>query len=148
MRIPRVLVVDDDPVISRLVRLALQSKGYHVVVTETTHAGLKELFQDKTDLILLDYMLPEQNGLSFLKDLRSEPELRYIPVIMMTTTGLNEVVQAAKILGSNDFMSKPFDLKTLMEKVARLAPLPDEEKNEDETTEEPDSQTPNGGLRS
>jgi two-component system phosphate regulon response regulator PhoB len=132
MRAPRVLVIDDDPTIARIVRLTLQSKGYNVVVSETTHAGLKELFQEKTDLILLDYMLPEQNGLSFLKDLRAEPELRHIPVIMMTTTGLSDVVQAAKILGANDFIGKPFNLQTLLEKAIRLAPLPEEEVNSDD----------------
>jgi DNA-binding response OmpR family regulator len=136
MRAPRVLVIDDDPTIARIVRLTLQSKGYSVAVTETTHAGLKELFQEKTDLIMLDYMLPEQNGLSFLKDLRAEPELRHIPVIMMTTTGVSDVVQAAKILGANDFIGKPFNLQTLLEKALRLAPLPEEEvTSEDEAAE-------------
>lgn len=136
MRIPRVLVIDDDPTIARIVRLTLQSKGYSVVVTETTHAGLKELFQEKTDLIILDYMLPEQNGLAFLKDLRAEPELRYTPVIIMTSAGNNEVVQAAKILGANDFMGKPFNIQTLLEKTMRLAPMPEEEKPEDDSTED------------
>jgi two-component system phosphate regulon response regulator PhoB len=136
MRAPRVLVIDDDPTIARIVRLTLQSKGYSVVVTETTHAGLIELFQEKTDLIMLDYMLPEQNGLSFLKDLRAEPELRHIPVIMMTTTGVSDVVQAAKILGANDFIGKPFNLQTLLEKALRLAPLPEEEVTSGEETGE------------
>ena len=64
-------------------------------------------------------MLPEQNGLSFLKDIRAEPELPHIPVIMMTTTGVSEVVQAAIILGANDFITKPFTLETLMDRVTR-----------------------------
>jgi CheY-like chemotaxis protein len=136
MRKPRVLVIDDDPTIARIVRLTLQSRGYNVAVSETTHAGLKELFQEKTDLIFLDYMLPEQNGLAFLKDLRAEPELRNIPVIMMTTTGLAEVVQAAKILGANDFIGKPFNIETLLEKAMKLAPMPEKENEEDESSDE------------
>lgn len=127
MRIPRVLVIDDDPTIARLVRLTLHSKGYDVVVAENTHDGLKELFQQTTDLIILDYMLPEQNGLSFLKDLRAEPELATIPVIMMTTASVGEVVQAAIILGANDFLTKPFDLKTLLERVEKFVPMPEED---------------------
>ncbi|NMB55894.1 MAG: response regulator [Leptolinea sp.] len=125
MRIPRILVIDDDPTIARIVRLTLHSKGYDVVVAEDTHQGLKDLFQETTDLILLDYMLPEQNGLAFLKDIRAEPELSHIPVIMLTTTGLSEVVQAARLLGANDFLTKPFDLNTLIERVSRLAPFPE-----------------------
>jgi DNA-binding response OmpR family regulator len=136
MRTPRILVIDDDPTIARIVRLTLQTKGYRVVVSETTHAGLKELFQEKTDLVILDYMLPDQNGLAFLKDLRAEPELRYISVIMMTTTGFTDVVQAAKILGANDFIGKPFHLETLLEKVMKLAPLPEKDAKEQE---EPDT---------
>jgi two-component system phosphate regulon response regulator PhoB len=127
MRIPRVLVIDDDPTIARIAKLTLRSKGYDVVVTEETHSGLIELFREKTDLILLDYMLPEQNGLSFLKEIRADPELKDIPVIMITTTGLSEVVQASVLLGANDFIAKPFNLKDLIERVGRLAPMPDEE---------------------
>jgi FixJ family two-component response regulator len=48
---------------------------------------------------------------------------------MMTTTGVSDVVQAAKILGANDFIGKPFNLQTLLEKALRLAPLPEEECN-------------------
>jgi len=127
MRIPRVLVIDDDPTIARIAKLTLRSKGYDVVLAEETHSGLIELFREKTDLILLDYMLPEQNGLSFLKEIRADPELKDIPVIMITTTGLSEVVQAAVLLGANDFIAKPFNLRDLIDRVGRLAPIPEEE---------------------
>jgi len=141
MRIPHVLVIDDDPTIARIVRLTLQSKGYAVVVAEDTRTGLKELFKEKIDLIILDYMLPDQNGLSFLKDLRAEPELAHIPVIMMTTTSVGEVVQAAIVLGANDFMTKPFDLKTLMDRVTRFVPLPTEEALSDEASTSEETQS-------
>jgi DNA-binding response OmpR family regulator len=127
MRIPRVLVIDDDPTIGRIAKLTLRSKGYDVVLTEDTHTGLIELFREKTDLILLDYMLPEQNGLSFLREIREDPELAEIPVIMITTTGLSEVVQAAVLLGANDFIAKPFNLQNLIDRVSRLAPMPDDD---------------------
>jgi DNA-binding response OmpR family regulator len=130
MRIPRVLVIDDDPTIARIAKLTLRSKGYDVTVTEDTRAGLIELFRQKTDLILLDYMLPEQNGLSFLKEIRDDPDLAEIPVIMITTTGLSEVVQAAVLLGANDFVAKPFNLQNLIDRVARLAPMPEEEEDD------------------
>jgi DNA-binding response OmpR family regulator len=137
MRIPRVLVIDDDPTIARIAKLTLRSKGYDVTVTEDTRAGLIELFRQKTDLILLDYMLPEQNGLSFLKEIRDDPDLAEIPVIMITTTGLSEVVQAAVILGANDFVAKPFNLQNLIDRVSRLAPMPEEENDvEEEATED------------
>jgi DNA-binding response OmpR family regulator len=130
MRIPRVLIIDDDPTIARIAKLTLRSKGYDVVVSGETRSGLIELFREKTDLILLDYMLPEQNGLSFLKEIRMDPDLMYVPVIMITTTGLTEVVQAAVILGANDFIAKPFNLKDLIDRVSRLSPMPDEDNDE------------------
>lgn len=135
MRIPRILVIDDDPTIARIAKLSLKSKGYDVVVSEDTRAGLRELFREKTDLILLDYMLPEQNGLSFLKEIRSDPDLAEIPVIMVTTTGLGEVVQAAVLLGANDFIAKPFNLQDLLNRVGRLVPAPEEEQISDQTPE-------------
>jgi two-component system, OmpR family, phosphate regulon response regulator PhoB len=130
MRIPRVLIIDDDPTIARIAKLTLRSKGYDVVVSGDTRSGLIELFREKTDLILLDYMLPEQNGLSFLKEIRIDPDLMDVPVIMITTTGLTEVVQAAVILGANDFIAKPFNLKDLIDRVSRLSPMPDEDNDE------------------
>lgn len=127
MRIPRVLVIDDDPTIARIAKLTLRSKGYDVTVSEDTRTGLIELFRQKTDLILLDYMLPEQNGLAFLKEIREDPDLAEIPVIMITTTGLSEVVQAAVLLGANDFVAKPFNLQNLIDRVARFAPIPEQD---------------------
>lgn len=144
MRIPRILVIDDDPTITRIVKLTLRNRGYEVNTAEDTHSGLKELFQETIDLLMLDYMLPDQNGLSFLKDIRAEPELKKLPVIMMTTISSGDVVQAARILGANDFITKPFDLNTLVEKVAKYVPL-SEEKAEtnsgDETAETTGDQT-------
>ncbi|MEI8131647.1 MAG: response regulator [Leptolinea sp.] len=127
MRIPRVLVIDDDPTIARIAKVTLNSKGYNVVLAGDTHAGLIELFREKTDLILLDYMLPDQNGLSFLKEIRAHPELAEVPVIMISTTGLSDVVNAAILLGANDFVAKPFNLKDLIERVSRLAPMPEDD---------------------
>jgi two-component system phosphate regulon response regulator PhoB len=135
MRIPRILVIDDDPTIARIAKLSLKSKGYDVVVCEDTRSGLKELFREKTDLILLDYMLPEQNGLSFLKEIRSDPDLAEIPVIMVTTTGLGEVVQAAVLLGANDFIAKPFNLQDLLNRVGKFVPAPDKEQISDQPLE-------------
>ncbi len=131
MRTPRVLVIDDDPTIARIAKLTLKNQGYEVVIAEDTKNGLKELFKETTDLLLLDYMLPEQNGISFLKDIRSEPELCNLPVIMLTTIGSSDVVQAAKLLGANDFITKPFTLETLVERVSRLVPI-----HEDEPTDQ------------
>lgn len=135
MRIPRILVIDDDPTIARIAKISLKSKGYDVVVSEDTRSGLRELFREKTDLILLDYMLPEQNGLSFLNEIRSDPDLAEIPVIMVTTTGLGEVVQAALLLGVNDFIAKPFNLQDLLNRVGRLVPAPEDEQISDQTPE-------------
>jgi DNA-binding response OmpR family regulator len=126
MRKIRVLVIDDDPTIARIAKLTLRNQGYDVAIAEDTKTGLKELFNATTDLLLLDYMLPEQNGLAFLKDIKAEPELRHIPVIMLTTAGSPDVVQAARILGVNDFITKPFTLETLIERVSKLAPIPEE----------------------
>jgi two-component system phosphate regulon response regulator PhoB len=132
MRKPRVLVIDDDPTIARIAKLTLRNIGYDVAIAEDTKTGLKELFNETTDLLLLDYMLPEQNGLAFLKDIRAVPELRFLPVIMLTTIGSPDVVQAAKILGVDDFITKPFTLNTLVERVTRLVPIPEENPTDSE----------------
>lgn len=89
----KILLVDDDKVFVEMYKLRLEASGYEVVVVEDGEKALVSAMQEKPDLILLDIMMPKINGLDVLDILKSTPETKEIPVIILTALlkDVNEV---------------------------------------------------------
>lgn len=114
----RVLVVDDDRVIVELVTIILRSAGYHVQTARDGLATLKIVDESAPDLILLDYMLPEMNGLQVLGIIKEKyPD---ISVIILTGMGNEEIAVRAMKAGADDYIMKPFRNTDLLERVATV----------------------------
>ena len=117
----RVLVVDDEPHIGRIVQYRLEQGRYAV---STCHDGLEALDilrrPDPLDLILLDIMLPQVSGLEVLAQLRRIPHRANTPVIMLTAKGSEIDREQATALGAADFVIKPFSPKKLLARVDEL----------------------------
>lgn len=121
----RVLVVDDIPLmrtmltkyVTTLGRNSLRSLGQEVQVDvlEANNGAdaLALLEREKADLIFLDLMMPEMDGLTFLIHRREKPELRDIPVVVCSASTEEDSASHARSLGANDFMSKPFTLRSI-----------------------------------
>jgi len=110
----KILVVDDDPAALRLLSKTLTSEGYDVIKAQTGREALEEARAHRPAAITLDVLMPHMDGWSVLSALKADPELRDIPVIMVTV--LKERGMAFS-LGASDFMTKPVDraaLKTLL----------------------------------
>lgn len=122
MKKGHILVIDDDRVILRLVEVTFLTKGYCVSTANNAQSGLMKALSETPDLILLDYMMRDRNGLELLKDLRAVPELSKLPVIMLTADGSSEVVSRAIQTGVNDYIVKPFNVKKLVERVKKWLP--------------------------
>jgi CheY-like chemotaxis protein len=86
----RVLLIDDDDVVRRGVRLALEPIGWHVTEAENGRIALDSLSTSRPDVIILDLMMPTMNGFEFLDELRARAEWRDIPVVVMTAKDLTE----------------------------------------------------------
>ncbi len=110
----RVLVVDDDPGIVKLVRAYLEQAGYQVLVAHDGKAALHVARHDKPDLVVLDLMLPEMDGWDVCRALRKESE---VPIIMLTA----RVEESDKLigleLGADDYVTKPFSPRELVARV-------------------------------
>lgn len=125
----RVLVVEDDPSIAIGLRINLESEGYVVEVADDGERGLELARTGAPDLIVLDVMLPNKNGLEVLHDLRSEG--RTMPIIILSAKS-NEMDKVAGLeLGAEDYVAKPFSLAELLARVrgalrrsAHVAPAP------------------------
>jgi len=108
---PRVLVVDDEPQIRRALRLVLRANGYEVVEVGTGEAALDSLTVQTFDLMILDLMLPDLNGVEVCRRLR---EWSRLPVVVLSAHGEEEVKVRALDEGADDYVTKPFSAPELL----------------------------------
>ena len=113
----KVLVVEDDINIAELLRLYLEKDGFEVKIAHDGGEGLKLAESEQPDLVLLDIMLPGEDGIAVLRRLRSSPVTADIPVIMATAKGSEYDRVVGLDLGADDYLSKPFGM---MEMVSRI----------------------------
>jgi DNA-binding response OmpR family regulator len=108
-----ILVVEDNEMISEPLILLLELLGYKVDWAQNGRIALEKIHEQGYDLILLDIMMPEMNGYDVLRYLKNNPELRHIPVVMLSALDdIKSVVQCIQ-LGADDYLFKPFD-RTLL----------------------------------
>ncbi len=112
----KILVVDDEDNIRRLISYNLTMDGHQIILANNGKECLEKV-KEKPDLILLDVMMPEMNGLETCLRLKNDPQTKLIPVFMLTAKSqLNNVEKAFKA-GANDYITKPFDPVNLNEQV-------------------------------
>lgn len=114
----KILVVDDEPDILRLVSKMLELKGYEVVTASGGKEGFAKAVKEKPDVILLDIMMPEMNGHEVLKQLRARAETKRVPVIMLTARkDPDDVVKSLVDGGAVDYIVKPFSSPELLKQI-------------------------------
>ncbi len=113
----KILVIDDEPQFVQVLKVRLEANGYGVVTAGDGMAGLETWKKEKPDLIILDIMMPELDGYSFVQDSKTKPDLKPCPIIVLTAKpGFDEIF---KIEGAKDYIVKPFDDKELLEKIRK-----------------------------
>ena len=116
-----IYLVEDDESIRELVVYTLKSQGMDAKGFERPSLFWKELEKEVPALILLDIMLPEEDGISILRKLRTRPDTRKIPVIMLTAKGTEYDVVMGLDSGADDYIPKPFRMMELISRIkARL----------------------------
>ncbi len=117
---PRVLIVDDEPDVTELLKYKLEQEGYYCKVINNPLIFINEAREFIPDLILLDIMMPELNGLQLCKIVRSDRKMKDIPIIFLTARG--EVEDRVKGLesGADDYVAKPFNTKELILRVGKV----------------------------
>lgn len=115
-----VLVVDDEPNIVLSLEFLMTQAGYDVQVARDGEQALQAINDSKPDLVLLDIMMPDPDGISVCESIRSDPDLRDMPVIMLTAKGRNLEREKGLAAGASDFITKPFSNREVIERVAAL----------------------------
>ena len=116
----KILIVEDERDILQLVKLYLEKEGFRTLTATTGTEGLSSAKQDKPDLIVLDLMLPEIDGLEVCKRLRSAPETAMLPIIMLTAKAEESDQVIGLELSADDYVTKPFSPKALVARVKAL----------------------------
>lgn len=113
----RVLIADDDPDIVQFVRVSLELEGFEVETASDGREAVEKVLDTSPDLVLLDIMMPEMDGITALRRLRSHPGAANTSVILLTAKALSEDRVRGLELGADDYVTKPFDVTELMARI-------------------------------
>ena len=113
----RILVVEDQPDNRRILRDLLGNAGYELIEAETGEEALTAVETQRPDLILMDIQLPVMDGYEATRRIRSNPELKSIPIIAVTSYALAGDEAKALAVGCNAYVTKPFSPRALLAKV-------------------------------
>jgi CheY-like chemotaxis protein len=112
-----ILVVDDNDISRRVVSQMLRKNGYEVTCAESGAQALQFLEQQSFDLLILDIAMPEMDGLTLLQTVRTTPQVKQVPVVMLTASAHDEDAYQAREQGANAFLSKPASSQLLIHTV-------------------------------
>jgi two-component system, OmpR family, KDP operon response regulator KdpE len=110
----KVLVVDDEPPIRKLLRMGLGTQGYHIIDAPNAKAAL-DLMADEPDLVILDLGLPDMQGLELLRQIRQRRE--DVPIVVLSSRGDEVAKVEALDLGADDYVTKPFGMDELLARI-------------------------------
>lgn len=114
------LVVDDDPLVVKLLQMNLEMEGYTVITAADGQAGLLRIQDDRPDLVVCDVMMPRMDGLEVTRRAKADPATADIPIILLSAKTSATDITAGKDAGADEYMTKPFDHLKLFSRVAAL----------------------------
>ncbi|PYQ11262.1 MAG: hypothetical protein DMH00_08665 [Acidobacteria bacterium] len=116
----RILIADDSANVREVLQMNLETLGYEVLVAEDGDQALQTIYRDSPDLLVLDVMMPKQNGFQICRKVKADPERAGTPVILLTAKSQREDVYWGKDCGADEYMTKPFSAKELEDTIERL----------------------------
>lgn len=115
-----ILIVDDEQDVLELVRYNLAKEGYQTKTASSGEEALSQVNVQKPDLIVLDLMLPEIDGLTVCRQLKRDAKTEHIPIIMLSAKGEEADIVTGLELGADDYVTKPFSPRVLLARVRRI----------------------------
>jgi two-component system, OmpR family, alkaline phosphatase synthesis response regulator PhoP len=116
----KILVVDDEIYIVHILDFSLGMEGYEVVTALDGEQALERVASEKPDLIVLDIMMPKLDGYEVCRAVKSNPATRTIPVILLSAKGRNVDQKMGFDVGADDYITKPFSPRKLVERINQL----------------------------
>ncbi len=117
----RVLIIDDDMQLREMMRQAMERGGYYVEEASDGKAGVEAFRANPSDLVITDLIMPEQEGIETIRELRNDyPELKIIAISGGGRAGPDGYLSVAKAFGADLTLCKPFDLKTILDAIKEM----------------------------
>ena len=117
---PVLLIADDDPEILSMLSLRLGKKGYDVLEAADGIETIRRAREKRPDVVILDVMMPRKNGWEVARELRSDPDLRDVGIVMLTAIGEKVNEMTSPLYGADDYVDKPFDFADLEARIKRV----------------------------
>lgn len=114
---PTILIVEDEPGTVEMYRIVLEIEGYRVVVAYSVASAIKALGKAKPDLVLLDVVLRDSSGLVLCEQIRSDPKLQDLPVVIVSNLDSPQDIKAGLAAGANTYLTKPVSQDELLEAI-------------------------------
>ncbi|MFL5737554.1 MAG: PleD family two-component system response regulator [Actinomycetota bacterium] len=119
----RTLVVDDDPDVRLVCRVALTSFGHEVLTARDGEEGLETALRERPDMIILDVMMPRKDGLALLRDLRADESAKEIPVVLLSALAASTDQLRGYEAGADGYLTKPFSPDDLNSAIGHIASM-------------------------
>ncbi|MDX1659925.1 MAG: response regulator [Nitriliruptorales bacterium] len=116
----KILAVDDDPVIQRLLEVNLEMEGYDVELAGDGEEALRKAREGHPDVILLDVMMPKKDGWTVCRELREDDGFRDVPIVFLSARAQDSDVERGTEIGADAYITKPFDPIDLLDLVSEL----------------------------
>ena len=113
----KILLVDDEPNITKLLSMRLKSSGYEVLTASDGAEGLEKARSQNPDLIILDLMMPKMEGYEVCRLLKFDEKYKHIPIIISSAKSTDEDRHLGEKVGADDYLSKPYDPEDLLQKI-------------------------------
>lgn len=113
----KVLIVEDEVMLLEVTKLRLEAEGFEVDTAENGKEGLLKAMSGKPDVILADLMMPDMDGWEMIKIIRSNSDLKDVPIIILSALGREEDIQKAMDTGATDYLVKPVSSDAFLEKI-------------------------------
>ena len=113
----KILVVDDEPHIIRIIKLSLEKAGYEVISANSGEDGIEKVKQEHPELVILDVMMPSMDGFAVCQHIRKLDGFGKVPILFLTARGQSDDLEYARSIGANDLMTKPFGPRQLIDLV-------------------------------
>ncbi len=117
MKDKKIMLVEDEFFLAEMIKLRLESDGYIVSYAENGKQALELLAENPVDLIVMDQVMPEMDGVTATQHIKQDPKLKHIPVVFLSALSRKTDVDRAKAAGAEDYLIKPFEFEDLFNKI-------------------------------
>lgn len=114
------MIVEDDESVRKSLKMYLELEGFKVMEALNGKEAMDKVMTTRPDIIVTDIMMPEMDGFQFYLLLKDQPEIRDIPVIVLTAKGSTDDIRCASLMGVDEYITKPLDPENLVSKIKEI----------------------------